>query len=252
MSFRCRVLVRMGDMGPLAQMGIWLEFRSEEVELERCGAYGENRALLSKVLDNMTKASEAIAALRKNAREAVEALAKSMRGSMPTGLQAREALGGEFAQAFVRFIDLNESRVDKILRTASLVVERSNRMPAFEGYADEPLLVVTPEDITHIGGLVSQGDYVQSRIEGAIKSCAGSLGIVLRAEAVGVELEHRMPIKGVAPVFERSGELSKDREGQDSGLDVQAAEMLLTAELPELRRSITQGLPIKKPPSRNS
>ncbi|KAL8430614.1 hypothetical protein ACSSS7_005833 [Eimeria intestinalis] len=208
---------------------------------------GQRRELLNKVLHNVAETSEAVAALHKHARKEVEALGKSLRASQPTGLQARagqlgKALGGEFAQAFVSFIGLNELRVDSILRTAGLLVERSNSMPAFTGYADEPLLLITIEDVTHIRRLVCQRDYVQSRIEGVTNLCARSLETVLRAEAVAAETENILLIDGVALVY---GQHRPHEEAHHSGPDLQAAKMVLTAELPQLTRNITKGSSIE-------
>ncbi|KAL8444415.1 hypothetical protein Emag_005510 [Eimeria magna] len=211
----------------------------------------ERRELLNKVRQNLTKVSEAVAALHKHAREELEVLAKGIRPRQPTRLQARQAqlgraLGSAFADAFVRFIDLKESRVDRILRTASMVLDRSNKMPAFTSYADEPLLLITLEDITHMRRLVSQRDYLQSRIEGITKSCARLLGSVLRAEVGAAEQEQRMLFEGVSVVFELSGQHTTDAEGKDFEQNLQAAQAVLKVELPQLSRSIKKGLSIEE------
>ncbi|KAL8445394.1 hypothetical protein Emed_005661 [Eimeria media] len=212
---------------------------------------GERPQLHNRVCRNLEKVSAAVAALHKHARDEVEVLAKSIHKTQPSGLQAREAqlgkaLGGPFADAFVEFIDSKESRVDKILRTASLMLDRSNKMPAFTGYADEPLLLITLEDITHMRRLLSQRDYAQSRIDSVTKPCARLLDSVLRIEIVAVEQDKRLLLEGAAAVYEQFGEHKTDEKVKDLGEKLQAARQVLSTELPELSRRIKEGLSIEE------
>ncbi|KAL8430617.1 hypothetical protein ACSSS7_005836 [Eimeria intestinalis] len=208
---------------------------------------GQYRELMDRIHDNVKKVSEAITALHRNARDKVEAMAKSIPGSKSNEFAALEdqlgkALGPHYAKAFVTFVESQEAQEGRILHTASHLIVRSYKMPVFTDERDKALLVATIQNVDQMKWLLSAREAVQRHIKEAKKSCVRALASTLRAGLVAAEHEYRTLFKGIAIFFERP-EFGGD-ENKLIRHDLETARALLDSDFPSLWEESSKDLSI--------
>ncbi|KAL8273609.1 hypothetical protein Esti_002431 [Eimeria stiedai] len=210
---------------------------------------GEYRNLLQRVNENAKKASEAIAALHRNAREQLEVMAKSITKITSPRFwslkdQLGKVLGFRTAEAYVAFVNLQEARGESILRMMREVIERSNKTPVFEGDMDEALLRITMQHVEHLKQMVIARDDVLTRIVRATTSCAEAVASTMRAEIMATEQRHRTLLLGISYFFEQS-ELQIDVLERLLA-NSQAATAILNEEFSSILGRISEDLPIEE------
>ncbi|KAL8445397.1 hypothetical protein Emed_005664 [Eimeria media] len=173
------------------------------------GRYGRQyRDLMNRVQSNVGKLTEAIAALHTHALDQLEVMAKSIPGLKSRRFAALEdelgqALGSDYAKAFVTFFESREAQTDQILRATSSVIDQSNKVPMFANEGDKASLIATIHNIDEMRRLLRAHNLMQRQMETLEESCNQALTFTFRVDLMAAAHEYKLLFKGMSIFLEQ-------------------------------------------------
>ncbi|KAL8444410.1 hypothetical protein Emag_005505 [Eimeria magna] len=124
------------------------------------------REIIGRVKDVVSRTSESIAALHRNARDEL-LVSQNIRGIELSGIgpyqkKIEKIMGADYAKAYVTLVESQEAHVGKILQAANQVIMQSSDRPLFVDYRDGPSLLATLHDFEKLRHLARARDTVQT------------------------------------------------------------------------------------------